>query len=74
MMVVENWDVFTKRVLVEKYISGIMYENPESLSPLAPSADAHESSNFFHAKVTSNLYVHGRRQQRALAHWIFKEA
>jgi len=24
----ESWDVFTKRLLVEKHISGIMYENP----------------------------------------------
>jgi len=27
-MVGESWGVFTKRVLVEKHISGIMCENP----------------------------------------------
>jgi len=27
-MTSESWDVFTKRVFVEKQISGIMYENP----------------------------------------------
>jgi len=36
-MVRESWDVFTKRVLVEKHNSGVMCKNP----PLAPSADAH---------------------------------
>jgi len=34
----KNWNVFTKRVLVEKHIRGIMYENPggsrTSLPPL----------------------------------------
>jgi len=44
-MVGESWDVFTKRVLVKKHISGIMYENP-----LPPSADAHKNSNFFMQK------------------------
>jgi len=32
-MVSEGWDVFTKRVLVEKHFSGIMYENPEGHDP-----------------------------------------
>jgi len=27
-MVNESWDAFTKRVLVEKHIDSIMYENP----------------------------------------------
>jgi len=31
----ERWDVFKKLVLVEKHISDIMCENPESLSLLA---------------------------------------
>jgi len=39
MLVGESWDAFTKQVLVEKHISGIMCEN--SSVPLAPSADAH---------------------------------
>jgi len=47
----ESWDLFTKRVLVEKHISGIMYENPGGPALLrATSADAHESSNFFMQK------------------------
>jgi len=33
-MVGENWVVFTKRVLVEKHISGIMYENLGGHGPL----------------------------------------
>jgi len=32
MVVRKSWDVFTKRVFVEKYISGIMCENPGPLS------------------------------------------
>jgi len=42
-MVGESWNVFTKRVLVEKHINGIMYENPRgggdtaSCSPLPTS-------------------------------------
>jgi len=37
-MVGGSWDVFTKRVLDEKHISAIMYENPErvNLSPHTP--------------------------------------
>jgi len=39
MMVGESWDIFTKRVLVEKHISGVMCKNPgighaHSLAPL----------------------------------------
>jgi len=37
-----GWDVFTKRVFVEKHISVIMCENPgEEMALLAPSADAY---------------------------------
>jgi len=43
-MIGESWDVFTKRVLVENHISGIMYENPGG--PFL---------QFFHVKVTCNL-------------------
>jgi len=32
----ESWDDLTKRVLVEKHIIGIMYENSEGPRPLAP--------------------------------------
>jgi len=43
-MVGENWDVFTKRVLiVEKHISDIPCENPEKISlptPLNPQDGA----------------------------------
>jgi len=41
-MVSESWDVFTKRMLIEKHISGIMYENLEGHAPppIASSADA----------------------------------
>jgi len=50
-MVGESWDVFTKRVLIEKNINGIMDENSGSHGPLAlppplPIADAYKSSNF----------------------------
>jgi len=55
-MVDESWDVFIKRVFVEKHISGIMFENPRRGSrPLAPSTNAYESSNFIIPKVTCNL-------------------
>jgi len=36
-MVGESWVVFTKRILVEKHINGIMFES----APLAPAADSH---------------------------------
>jgi len=36
-MVGESWDVFINRVLVEKHINGIMYENSEGLRPTPPS-------------------------------------
>jgi len=32
-MVGDSWNVFTKRVLVEKHISGIMCENPRGARP-----------------------------------------
>jgi len=32
-MVGGSWDVFTKRVLVEKHINGIMYKNPGGHNP-----------------------------------------
>jgi len=42
-MVDESWDVFKKLVLVEKYISDVMCENPEedhgSPPPYPPSVD-----------------------------------
>jgi len=42
-MVGESRNIFTKRVLLEKHINGIMYENPRgATAPLAPSADAPE--------------------------------
>jgi len=48
-MVGKSWEVFTKRVLVEKHISGIMCENSReatshwsTLAP-SPSNDAHGS-------------------------------
>jgi len=43
-MVCKIWDAFTKRVLVEKHISGNMCENPERRAPPPPLpsfADAH---------------------------------
>jgi len=46
-MLGESWDVFTKRVLVEKHINGIMYENLEGrAAPCSPTADAHASEVF----------------------------
>jgi len=41
MMVGESWEVFTKRVLIEKHIRDIMYENlgghgPLLLTPMLP--------------------------------------
>jgi len=55
----ESWNVFTKRVLVEKHFSGIMYENPRGpRHPLPPSADDHLS---YHSKQhlikTNYLYL-----------------
>jgi len=49
-MVGESWDVFPKRVLNEKHISGIMYDNPRGPRLLAPSADAHKNRNIFMQK------------------------
>jgi len=40
-MVDESWDVFTKRMLVEKHISDIMYENPEGACPPAQLCRPH---------------------------------
>jgi len=43
-MVGESRDVFTKRELVEKHISGIMYENPGG--GLVPSYAANQKTNW----------------------------
>jgi len=42
-MVGESWDVFPKRLLVEKHINGIMFENPVGT---ALAADVHGSIHF----------------------------
>jgi len=46
-MVDESRNVFTKPVLGEKHISGVMCENPggEARSLLLPSADAHDMNS-----------------------------
>jgi len=41
-MVGESWDVFTKRILIEKHISSIIYENPHIIV-----RTLHCAQNFF---------------------------
>jgi len=38
----KSWNLFTKRVLVEKHISSIMYKNLDRQASLSPSVDAHD--------------------------------
>jgi len=57
----DSWEVFTKRVLVEKHIIGIMYENL-----LPPYADAHVYNNilaetFFKQNYLQEHTVEGDR-------------
>jgi len=57
-MVGESGYVFKKRVVFEKYISGIMYENPGGHPPsLSSPADVHDSK-----RVMTTIHLKGSVQ------------